>query len=85
MRERGSCGDANALHADEIERVRWLTLDLQAEPNRFAGALHELIKGARLSVAAPQGGDRRHVVAVCIALNDYVESRSMAIAYTSLA
>jgi len=60
----------NLLNANQFEWTYFTAIDVQAQLNRFASALHEGVEVFCLGVAAPQAGDCGDVVAFLVPFDD---------------
>jgi len=68
-----SCRDGDALNADEFETVLWFALHFEAQLDRFANTLRDLVQRLRLRVATRQLRDGRNVVPFFVALYYNIE------------
>jgi hypothetical protein len=62
--ESGSCRNGHTLDADEFQFLFRRPLRFEAESDRFADPLRDLVERARLRVATGYLGNRRHVIAL---------------------
>src|SRR5262249_25323667 len=65
--------DANALYADEGERLLRPALDLETEGDGLLDTLHQFVERASLGVAPGQSRDGGHEEALLVLLDDDVE------------
>src|ERR1035438_587714 len=68
-----TCSDADALHSDELRRRPNISLDLQAQLDRFSNPNDELIKRARLSMATGQLRNAGDIVTLRVTFHDDAE------------
>ena len=69
----GSCCNGNALQSDELKILLGRTFHFEAQFNRFADALYNLIQRRRLSVTRGKLRYRRNIIAFLVSLNDDIE------------